>query len=97
MAIVEGWLLYMSHFTESSLLHLIDLSSRSHQVSLSGMAGTPLYMSPEQLDHTRCTEKVDIYALGVIYFEMNNVFDKNEKGKVGIENIIMYSFTWKYC
>ena len=68
------------------MLSTIDLSSRSHQVSLSGMAGTPLYMSPEQLEHTRCTEKVDIYALGVIYFEMNNVFGTNhERVKVGTE------------
>ena len=40
-------------------------------------------MSPEQLEHTRCTEKVDIYALGVIYFEMNYVFTTaHEKNKV---------------
>ena len=52
-------------------------------MSFSGQAGTPLYMSPEQLEHTRCTEKVDIYALGVIYFEMNYVFGTvHEKHKV---------------
>ena len=63
---------------------LIDLTSQSRsrqQVSFSGQAGTPLYMSPEQLEHTRCTEKVDIYALGVIYFEMNYV-TVHEKHKV---------------
>jgi serine/threonine protein kinase len=63
-----------------------DLTSQSRsrqQVSFSGQAGTPLYMSPEQLEHTRCTEKVDIYALGVIYFEMNYVFGTvHEKHKV---------------
>ena len=64
---------------------ITEMSSRarSYQVSFSGQAGTPLYMSPEQLEHTRCTEKVDIYALGVIYFEMNCVFQTDhEKVKV---------------
>jgi len=52
-------------------------------VSFSGHAGTPLYMSPEQIEHSRCTEKVDIYSLGVIYFEMNYVFTTgHEKEKV---------------
>ena len=64
---------------------IAEMSSRarSYQVSFSGQVGTPLYMSPEQLEHTRCTEKVDIYALGVIYFEMNCVFQTDhEKLKV---------------
>ena len=59
------------------LNNILELSSRSEprqHVSCSGLVGTPLYMSPEQLEHTRCTEKVDIYALGIIYFEMNYVF-----------------------
>jgi serine/threonine protein kinase len=63
-----------------------ELSSKSgtrHKLTFSGQAGTPLYMSPEQLEHTRCTEKVDIYALGVIYFEMNHVFrTSHEQHKV---------------
>lgn len=62
------------------------MSSRSgsqQELSFSGRAGTPLYMSPEQLEHTRCTGKVDIYALGIIFFEMNYVFKTQaEKHKV---------------
>ena len=76
--------LYMYLYLLQNVLS-IDISYRSesrHQVSFSGQVGTPLYMSPEQLEHTRCTEKVDIYALGVIYFEMNNIFGTGEKATV---------------
>ena len=47
------------------------------------MYGKKLYMSPELLRCGRCTEKVDIYSLGVIYFEMNYVFTtRHEKDEV---------------
>lgn len=85
-------------------LFLPDLSTRSsrgsqYHVSFSGHAGTSLYMSPEQTEHSRCTEKVDIYSLGVIYFEMNYVFaTSHEKEKVTYmySGIDLYKFMGMY-
>ena len=69
-------------------------SQSRHQVSFSGLAGTPLYMSPEQLEHTRCTAKVDIYALGIIYFEMNYVFETaHERQRVSISASLLQCVT----
>ncbi len=36
----------------------------------SGMAGTPAYMAPEQLNRGEITPAVDVYAFGVVIFEM---------------------------
>ena len=32
--------------------------------------GTPIYMSPQVLNHKHYTEKTDVWSLGVLYFEL---------------------------
>lgn len=44
-------------------------SKESVEMRLS-LAGTPLYMSPEQLKHESYNEKADIYSLGCLLFEL---------------------------
>ena len=64
-------------------VHLFTDHSSRREVSFRGVYGHELYMSPEQIEHSRCTEKVDIYSLGVIYFEMNYMFTtRHEKNEV---------------
>ena len=41
-----------------------------HSTSGSQLAGTPYYMAPEQFQHEAATSVSDIYALGVIIYEM---------------------------
>ena len=86
--IMDYYICMINNFQSRFLsdLHSLAVQTRAtHQVSFSGLVGTPLYMSPEQIEHSRCTEKVDIYSLGVIYFEMNYVFSSNhEKDKVKV-------------
>jgi serine/threonine-protein kinase len=51
----------------------LALTKGSHRVTYSNLSatmGTPDYMSPEQVDGKRGDQRTDIYALGVIMFEM---------------------------
>lgn len=64
----------------------LDVSARQHQ-SPSSIAGTLLYMSPEQREGRGCDHKADIYALGVIFFELNYPFTTDsERFKVQYHN-----------
>ncbi|HEY9755919.1 MAG TPA: serine/threonine-protein kinase [Oculatellaceae cyanobacterium] len=52
------------------IAHLLD-SSHSRRLTMSGrICGTPEYMSPEQFSDKPLDIRVDIYALGIMMFEM---------------------------
>ncbi|KAJ8412777.1 hypothetical protein AAFF_G00117280 [Aldrovandia affinis] len=45
--------------------------------------GTRIYMSPEQMNQRKYDKEVDVFALGLIYFELLwNMTTKNEKAKI---------------
>ena len=60
-------------------------------VSQSKDVGTSFYISPEQNNKECYGKMVDVYALGVIYFEMNCPFGSNtERCKVIIDYTCMH-------
>jgi len=46
------------------------LAIPSDGTSISGLAGTPAYMAPELLAGDRATERTDLYALGLVFYEL---------------------------
>lgn len=57
------------------------------ETSLKENVGTYLYQSPEQLENKHYNEKVDIYALGLIFLEMCFPFKSNADKVFQIDSI----------
>lgn len=63
-------------------------SMRSHTQG----AGTHLYMSPEQLLKKQYNLKVDIYSLGVIFFELLVPFTTEMERRCTLENLRKHQY-----
>lgn len=53
------------------LSKLISMNGRIHEEDSYGQV---LYLAPEQVELNECSQKSDIYSLGIIYFELLNIF-----------------------
>lgn len=56
--------------TDFGLARFAAAASGSGQSSLGDFAGSPLYMAPEQVEGGEVTAATDVYALGVVMYEM---------------------------
>lgn len=54
---------------------------------LSQKVGTPLYLSPEQVEGVFYDEKVDIFSIGLILFELCYKFSTNHEKIIGFANL----------
>jgi serine/threonine protein kinase len=62
-------------FDGSSRLKLCDFGLAAEKIgqfvkTRSNLAGTPRYMAPEAFKNEPCSEKIDIFAFGMILWEM---------------------------
>lgn len=61
-------------FTADGDVRIVDFgiaqSPVGEMTQLSGMVGSPSYMAPEQVREERVTNQTDIYALGVVMYEL---------------------------
>ncbi len=56
-------------------------------IKIHEFVGTPLYQSPEQIKELSYNEKVDIYAMGLILYEMCGCFKTGMERRINIENL----------
>jgi len=56
-------------------------------IKIDEFVGTPLYQSPEQIKELSYNEKVDIYAMGLILYEMCGCFKTGMERRMNIEKL----------
>jgi serine/threonine protein kinase len=54
---------------ENLRFKLIDFGSINEIFSITSRAGTPSYLAPERFRGAACTERTEVFALGVIFYE----------------------------
>ena len=62
-----------------------NFNATHDSVKFSEYVGTPLYQSPEQTEGLNYNQKVDIYAMGIILFEMCGAFKTGMERRESIE------------
>lgn len=62
-----------------SCIRLFDLEKTKDHSTLTQNIGTPLYLSPEQERGEPYDERVDIYSLGLIIFELYCIFSTHHE------------------
>ncbi len=60
----------------------MHITNTQNSFKISSQVGTPMYFSPEQKEGSSCTQKVDIWAMGLILYEMCSTF------RTGMERIL---------
>jgi translation initiation factor 2-alpha kinase 4 len=79
-----------NHFAASSPMSSKMLRSsmkKKHRPSLSIKVGTPLYLSPEQAEGNFYDEKVDIFSIGLILFELCDKLTTNHQKIMSFANL----------
>jgi tetratricopeptide (TPR) repeat protein/tRNA A-37 threonylcarbamoyl transferase component Bud32 len=56
--------------TDFGLAHVASEEQRGQSLSGGAIVGTPGYMAPEQVEGGELSDRTDVYALGVVMFEM---------------------------
>lgn len=67
----------------SQCVHNMTMDS----VKLSEFVGTPLYQSPEQIEGLAYNQKVDIFAMGLILYELCSAFKTGMERRESIEKL----------
>lgn len=79
---------------QNSYLTLQGLGEEQHTSNL----GSHFYMSPEQMTRKKYDHKVDIYSLGVIFFELHYPFHTDmERAKVSLQILLHCVFMSFSC
>ncbi len=84
--------------SESGQIRLTDFGITLHEslnrvTSTGALLGTPLYMSPEQINNVELTPSSDVFALGIIFYQLAtgiHPFDAPQYGQV-FSNILTQS------